>query len=238
MKKVFDGKTDCYYWQDDGGNRWRVSVHTKKEAEKLSQTLTNCKDCLECSYCHSCVRCTSCDFCTLCTECVGCGYCYECSRCSTVGYALFCTRCLCCTHCTACDYCVNISECSCVRNKINGHFLGNIKDGGDLERAAMLCSLATDIGARVGKWGSAKVKSGGRLCFIFGRDSVRIEYPSEKGGDEELVDVYRPTDDPIHPPEISDSRREFVLRHMPKEARKLVRLWQAVVVEDDKEKGK
>lgn len=232
MKKVTD-KLECYYWQDDDGNRWRTSAYTKRQAETLSKTLTNCKDCLECSNCSGCVRCTTCEFCSACVDCVGCAYCSGCTKCSTVAYAMHCNRCLCCSHCTACDYCVNIDHCSCIRNKINGTLLANIKDGGDLERAAMLCSLSTDMNAVVGKWGSATVESGARLWLIFGEDNILVEYPADNGEEKELVDIYKPNYDPIHPIEISETHRKFVLWLLPKEAVKLVRLWQKVVAEDD-----
>lgn len=234
MKKFTDPISGGHYWQDSNGNRWSTLEHTEEEAAALSQTLTNCSDCLECSHCSNCIRCIKCDYCDFCTDCIGCGYCYRCRKCSTIGYCLECKRCLCCSHCTACDYCVNISHCSCVHNKVNAELVANIKDGGDLERASMLCCLALDIKAIVGKFGSSTIESGGRLWFTVGDYGVRMEYPSDKG--EELVVVRRLDYDPIHPKELGEDDCSFVLRRMPREAKKFLRLWQKVVEEADKNK--
>ena len=116
--------------------------------------------------------------------------------------------------------------------------LANVKDGGELERAAALCSLATDLGAIVGKFGSSTVEHGARLWIKFGNDNVRLEYPSDNG--EVLIDVHTPNYDPIHPKEVSENRRRHVMYWMPKEAEKFLRLWQQVIEEDDRhnKKGK
>ena len=112
--------------------------------------------------------------------------------------------------------------------------LANVRDGGDLEKVAALSLLAVELGAIVGKFGSATIESGARLWLTYGDDNVRMEYPSDTG--EELVDVTVPNYDPIHPKEVSETHRQHVLRRLPKEAKKLLRLWQKVVEEEDKEK--
>ena len=85
------------YWVDRNGNKWRKSKHSKAEAEKLSESLVNCTDCIECENCKHC---------TDCIDCYDCTHCHNCYRCGNCSYSKQCEW------CNNCDYCEVNEQCS------------------------------------------------------------------------------------------------------------------------------
>lgn len=74
-------------WEEDtywiiGTNKWSKESFTKKEAEALSKTLTNCENCIDCSHCEDCVNCEDLHFCCDCKDSNVCYHSYKLENCS------------------------------------------------------------------------------------------------------------------------------------------------------------
>ena len=75
MKKI-----DNWYVDEDN-NKWISSLYTQNVAEKLSKSLTHCKDCINCVSCIDCISCVGCSNCSSCLNCKSCSYCNACNEC-------------------------------------------------------------------------------------------------------------------------------------------------------------
>ena len=60
------------HWIDLNNNKWLKSVYTKEQAERYSNSLSNCSDCSNCSNCSDCSDCSDCSNCSNCKYCSNC----------------------------------------------------------------------------------------------------------------------------------------------------------------------
>jgi len=74
MKAILDNG----YWVV-GTNKWTASTYTQGQAERYSNTLINCDNCIDCRYCSDCI---DCQYCRFCSDCRGCNDCYNCCGCN------------------------------------------------------------------------------------------------------------------------------------------------------------
>lgn len=92
-------------WSDNNFNMWNRTEYTEHEAERLSRTLINCKNCVDSEYLVNCYGCKDCRYsidlinCISCTESAGCKDSYDLHSCS------MCTSCQSCSECTWCHEC-------------------------------------------------------------------------------------------------------------------------------------
>lgn len=93
------------HWRDENNNKWNIRKYSKNEAERLSKTLINCKNCTDCSNCINCSDCVECEDCLNCINCFCCSKCYECEGCGK------CYNCDDCKNCSDCEDCVDCIEC-------------------------------------------------------------------------------------------------------------------------------
>lgn len=82
------------------GNYFSKVKYTFEDAEKISETLINCKGCIDCQDCIGCTECRECTSCTNCVNSVGCSDCHSCTECSL------------CYHCNKLEECINCNRCS------------------------------------------------------------------------------------------------------------------------------
>ena len=88
-------------WYDEDNNSWSADTNTEEQALEKSNTLTNCRDCMDSSYCSRCSGCSDCSGCSRCSGCSGCSDCSDCSGCSG------CSRC---SYGSDCSYCSGFNE--------------------------------------------------------------------------------------------------------------------------------
>jgi hypothetical protein len=69
------------FYTDDKGNMWDKMNHSKKEAMRKSDSLTECIDCINCYCCTSCIGCCNSIDCTNCVHCAKCEQCRKCVKC-------------------------------------------------------------------------------------------------------------------------------------------------------------
>ena len=104
------------HWIDLNNNKWLKSVYTKEQAERYSNSLSNCSDCSNCSNCSDCSDCrycSNCSDCRYCRNCSDCRYCSDCSDCSD------------CSNCSNCKYCSNCSDFNRNPNRYTGNPIGS-----------------------------------------------------------------------------------------------------------------
>ena len=102
------------YYVDINYNIWRTSLHSREEAEKLSQSLKNCYCCNECFLCANCFSCFKCDtcincsYCAICKMCINCMYCGEASYCKNCENSTYVDFCINCENTWHSSYCMNV----------------------------------------------------------------------------------------------------------------------------------
>ena len=69
------------YWVDSNNNRWDSNYYSKTKAEKHSESLINCRNCLSCQNCQNCWGCRNCQNCLSCRNCRNCQNCLSCQDC-------------------------------------------------------------------------------------------------------------------------------------------------------------
>jgi len=87
------------YYIDKNNNKWSKDTYILEQAEKLSETLNNCRDCVDCKYCDNCNGCKNCNLCIDCNCCINCDRCVECFAC------MRCETCFNCENCKDCNFC-------------------------------------------------------------------------------------------------------------------------------------
>jgi len=58
------------HWIDESDNSWNAKKYTKEQSIKYSETLVDCKYCIDCIDCEDCTNCINCKNCTYCTACI------------------------------------------------------------------------------------------------------------------------------------------------------------------------
>ena len=69
------------FYVDENNNKWSKSKYTLVEAQKLSNSLIECYECIDCEYCIRCAFCVDCENCIDCEYCFSSSYCRECYEC-------------------------------------------------------------------------------------------------------------------------------------------------------------
>ena len=103
MQKI--GNRSGKYWIDKNGNRWNRIVYNEHEAERLSKTLINSKNCVNSEYL---INCDVCNGCRNSIDLINCKDCDESSGCID-SYDL--KSCIRCTECQSCEKCEDCNEC-------------------------------------------------------------------------------------------------------------------------------
>ena len=57
------------FYVDENNNKWSKSKYTLVEAQKLSNSLIECYECIDCEYCFSSSYCRECYECLECDDC-------------------------------------------------------------------------------------------------------------------------------------------------------------------------
>lgn len=99
------------YWIDDRGNRWARNIYTEERAQKLSEGMTECKECVNCEDCFRCIGCIWCDDCRDRRTCDVCRSCETCQSCKDCMFCKDCSECLLCHGCEGCEKCRNCTCC-------------------------------------------------------------------------------------------------------------------------------
>ncbi|MGI7118565.1 hypothetical protein ACNGEM_08215 [Campylobacter coli] len=91
--KLIDG-----YYVDSNNNKWNACRYTEEQAIKVSNSLIDCYDCVDCENCFECIDCKDCE------DCIDCKDCEDCIRCE------FCSNCDFCIDCAECEYCSDLVD--------------------------------------------------------------------------------------------------------------------------------
>ena len=70
------------YWIDENNNRWDSTFYTAEVAQKFSESLKNCRNCVNSRYCQNCESCSYCGDCKDCRDCKACRKCTGCQKCT------------------------------------------------------------------------------------------------------------------------------------------------------------
>jgi len=111
------------YWVDSNNNRWDSNYYSKTKAEKHSESLINCRNCLSCQNCQNCWDCQNCQNCWDCWDCQNCQNCWDCRNCQNCQNCWGCRNCqncLSCRNCRNCQNCLSCQDCrDCLSFKSN-----------------------------------------------------------------------------------------------------------------------